>query len=93
MKLVVIALIVVLVVTVGEALVCNRCVPAKAGQRCAVTQETCSASKDTCISARFLTPPYGYFQRCISKVDCMLLQNNSYMKIKCCQKDLCNVPV
>ncbi|XP_028833600.1 CD59 glycoprotein-like [Denticeps clupeoides] len=93
MKTVLITLVVALVLTNGEALVCNRCVPAKAGGTCRVSPETCTAHKNACISARFLTSPYGYFQRCISKADCTLLQTNAYIKVKCCEKDFCNGPI
>ncbi|CAM4587035.1 unnamed protein product [Leuciscus chuanchicus] len=75
--------------TSGSALKCHHCVP-QSGTRCTPSQETCGIGKDACIAARFNFPPFMGFRRCSSKTECAVLQNNTAMKIKCCQSDLCN---
>lgn len=32
----------------------------------------------------------GHYQRCTAMADCELLKRNAYIKVKCCQNDLCN---
>uniref|UniRef100_A0AAY4EY74 UPAR/Ly6 domain-containing protein n=1 Tax=Denticeps clupeoides TaxID=299321 RepID=A0AAY4EY74_9TELE len=95
MKLVLVFLTVVLVVTNGNALICNHCVPSSPGASCTLTKEVCTTGKDACISARFTFPPYMYFRRCISVSDCRTLQllNSGTMRLICCQQDLCNLGV
>ncbi|XP_031418708.1 CD59 glycoprotein [Clupea harengus] len=91
MKTLILAVVLLLAVTSGFALDCNRCVPLKPGGTCTVTTETCPPEKDACAAAKFLSAPFSHFQKCISMSDCQMLQTNSYINIKCCQKDLCNV--
>ncbi|XP_016097428.1 weak neurotoxin WNTX33-like isoform X2 [Sinocyclocheilus grahami] len=93
MKVLLLALVVVLVLENGSALICHNCVPRTPGGRCVTTQETCGYKKDTCVSARFTISPYSYFWRCISMADCMILQSSPYINVKCCQTDLCNTAV
>ncbi|XP_043072487.1 CD59 glycoprotein-like [Puntigrus tetrazona] len=92
MKVLLPALVLALVLANGSALKCYNCVPGTPGGSCVTTQETCGYKKDTCVSARFISP-YSYFRRCISMADCMILQSSPNMKVKCCQTDLCNTPI
>ncbi|XP_056127598.1 cytotoxin homolog 5-like [Rhinichthys klamathensis goyatoka] len=89
MKTLLVPLVLVLVLNYGSALKCHHCVP-QSGTRCMPSQETCGVGKDACIAARFNFPPFMGFRRCSSKTECAVLQNNTAMKTKCCQSDLCN---
>ncbi|KAM4727667.1 uncharacterized protein ly97.3 isoform 2-T2 [Anableps anableps] len=93
MKLLVLALALVLLFTVGRALDCHRCVPIRAGGTCQSTVETCKPSKDACVAARFLREPFAQFQRCIALSDCKMLEMNAYIKLKCCTEDMCNTSI
>ncbi|KAA0718584.1 hypothetical protein E1301_Tti013164 [Triplophysa tibetana] len=90
MKVLLLALVLGLVLTVGSALKCNNCVPSRPGGKCVTTKETCGYNKNACVSARFTTSPYGYFRRCISMSDCLILQSSTYIVATCCQTDQCN---
>uniref|UniRef100_A0A8C7T7P7 Uncharacterized protein n=1 Tax=Oncorhynchus mykiss TaxID=8022 RepID=A0A8C7T7P7_ONCMY len=68
----------------GEALVCLRCVPAKAGGDCKVTVETCPPEKDGCAAANFFRAPFGHFQRCMDMSGCEQFQTNADINMKCC---------
>ncbi|MCI4390849.1 hypothetical protein PGIGA_G00127700 [Pangasianodon gigas] len=89
MKTLFLTLVLALMLMSGSALKCNNCVPLSGG-KCTTTIETCGYKKDACISARFTIYPYTYFRRCISMSDCLLLQANSNIVARCCQRDLCN---
>ncbi|XP_061695447.1 CD59B glycoprotein [Syngnathoides biaculeatus] len=91
MKLLLLALSVALLFAAGEALNCHRCVSRVAGEDCELTTETCRPDKNGCAVAKFLRPPYGSYQKCMAVEDCMLLMDNSFMHIKCCDHDMCNV--
>nr|XP_017208227.1 CD59 glycoprotein-like [Danio rerio]BBD52178.1 cocaine-and amphetamine-regulated transcript protein-like 2 [Danio rerio] len=93
MKVLLLALVLALVFADGSALKCYNCVPNVPGGSCVTKEETCGYKKDTCVSARFTSPPFGYFRRCISMADCMILQSSTSIKAKCCQTDLCNTPI
>lgn len=41
----------------GEALTCHRCVPKRAGENCELSMETCKPGKDACGAASFLREP------------------------------------
>ncbi|CAJ1072600.1 hypothetical protein EPR50_G00127670 [Xyrichtys novacula] len=90
MKLLVLALSAALLFTAGEALDCHRCVPRRAGQSCELTVETCPPEKDACAATKFLSEPYGQYQKCMRMEDCDMLKMNSFISINCCTEDLCN---
>ncbi|XP_020773029.1 CD59B glycoprotein [Boleophthalmus pectinirostris] len=90
MKLLVFALAVAVLFTVGEGLDCHRCVPRRAGEDCELTVETCKPGKDGCAAARFTRAPFGQYQKCMALKDCEMLKLNAYIDIKCCGDDLCN---
>ncbi|KAJ8337195.1 hypothetical protein SKAU_G00384150 [Synaphobranchus kaupii] len=90
MKVLVFSLALLLILTCGEALECSHCVPSRPGGTCTTTVEKCSRKDDACARAEFLTNPYSHFRRCISMSDCRLLQTNAFIKIRCCDTDLCN---
>ncbi|KAM4605051.1 CD59B glycoprotein isoform 1-T2 [Polymixia lowei] len=90
MKLLVLALALALVFTTGEALNCHRCVSKKAGGTCELSVETCKPGKDACAAVKFLREPFGQFQKCMSMLDCQMLQINAYIESKCCNEDMCN---
>ncbi|XP_060761337.1 CD59 glycoprotein [Neoarius graeffei] len=90
MRSLVVALVLVLLVASGTALDCYHCQPRKAGGACEITTLTCPAEKDACVAAKFTKAPYGHYQRCTAMADCELLKRNAYIKVKCCQNDLCN---
>ncbi|KAM9439783.1 CD59 glycoprotein isoform 1-T2 [Clarias gariepinus] len=90
MRSLVFALVLVLLVAGGTALDCYHCQPNKAGGACEITTLTCPAEKDACVSAKFLRSPYGHYQKCTTMAACDLLKLNAYMRVKCCQGDLCN---
>ncbi|XP_068197494.1 CD59 glycoprotein [Antennarius striatus] len=90
MKFFVLVLAVALLFTVGEALNCHRCVPKEAGGSCELSVETCKPEKDICAAVRFLRPPNGQYQKCMTMSDCEMMKTNAYIKLKCCSKDMCN---
>ncbi|KAM8839685.1 CD59 glycoprotein isoform 1-T3 [Synchiropus picturatus] len=90
MKLLVLTVTVALLFAAGEALTCHRCIPRQAGHACVVTEQRCNPEKDACVSAKFLRPPFGQFQKCMAMSDCNMLRMNAYIDIKCCAEDLCN---
>ncbi|XP_061112289.1 cytotoxin 10-like [Conger conger] len=90
MKVLVFSLTLLLILTCGEALKCNHCVPPKGSTRCTTTVEECGYGKDACVSASFTIAPYSSFRRCISKYDCRLLQGSPYINAYCCDTDRCN---
>ncbi|XP_061654367.1 CD59 glycoprotein [Phyllopteryx taeniolatus] len=91
MKLLLLALSVALLLAAGEALNCHRCVSRVAGEECELTVETCRPEKDGCAVAKFLRAPYGFYQKCMAMEDCMMLMKNSFIRIKCCHSDMCNI--
>ncbi|XP_056276236.1 CD59 glycoprotein [Pseudoliparis swirei] len=90
MKFLVLALTVALLFAAGDALDCHRCVSRKAGGACELIVETCKPEKDACAAARFLTAPYGQYQKCMALSDCEMLKIHAYINIKCCTEDMCN---
>ncbi|XP_072525208.1 CD59 glycoprotein-like [Salminus brasiliensis] len=90
MKVLVFALVLGLMVSSGLALDCYHCVPARAGEACKVTTVTCPEGKDACAAAKFLSSPYGHYQKCMAMSGCELIQRNAYIRMTCCQGDLCN---
>ncbi|KAF7692500.1 CD59 glycoprotein [Silurus meridionalis] len=90
MRSLVLALVLVLLVSSGMALECHQCLPKKAGGACEIFSMTCPAKKDACVAAKFTRAPYGHYQKCTTMADCQLLKLNAYMKVNCCQDDLCN---
>ncbi|KAG9278636.1 CD59 glycoprotein-like [Astyanax mexicanus] len=90
MKVLVFAVVLVLMVSSGLALDCYHCQSQKAGGACEVTKVTCPAQKNSCVAAKFLNPPYAHYQKCMAMSDCLMLKQNAYIKIKCCQEDFCN---
>ncbi|KAJ8268022.1 hypothetical protein COCON_G00131940 [Conger conger] len=89
MKVLVFSLTLLLILTCGEALKCNRCVPYRSGG-CTNRVERCGYGKTACVSASFTIPPYSSFRRCISKYDCRLLQGSPYINAYCCDTNRCN---
>ncbi|KAJ8386129.1 hypothetical protein AAFF_G00176370 [Aldrovandia affinis] len=90
MKVLVFSFVFLLVVTCGEALVCSHCVPTRPGGTCNTTEEKCAFNNDACARAEFLISPFSHFRRCIKMSDCLLLQSNAFIKMHCCDSDLCN---
>ncbi|XP_076837537.1 uncharacterized protein ly97.3 [Brachyhypopomus gauderio] len=90
MKVLVFALVLGLMVVSGLGLDCYQCVPAKAGGACEITTVTCPAGKHACAAVKFLTRPYGHYQKCMAPSDCEQLKLNAYINLKCCQDNLCN---
>ncbi|TSP09131.1 hypothetical protein Baya_10753 [Bagarius yarrelli] len=90
MRGLVFAFVLVLLVASGSALDCYQCQPKKAGGACQITTLTCPAGKDACAAVKFTKAPYGHYQKCMATANCELLKLNAYMKVKCCQDDLCN---
>lgn len=47
-----------------------------------------------CLSKWFYLPVFftadGHYQKCTVMADCELLKLNAYIRVKCCQNDLCN---
>uniref|UniRef100_A0A672N8H0 UPAR/Ly6 domain-containing protein n=1 Tax=Sinocyclocheilus grahami TaxID=75366 RepID=A0A672N8H0_SINGR len=73
----------------GSALKCNHCVP-QGGTRRTQTQETRGFGKDACIADSTSLPVIMGFRRCSSMAECLILQSNTAMKVKCCHSDICN---
>ncbi|XP_056148878.1 CD59 glycoprotein [Lampris incognitus] len=90
MKLVVLALALALLFAAGDALDCHRCISRKAGGQCESSVETCAPEKDACAAAKFLTEPYGQYQKCMTMLDCQMLKINAFVDISCCNSDMCN---
>ncbi|XP_051944295.1 CD59 glycoprotein [Hippocampus zosterae] len=90
MTLLLLALSVMLLFAAGEALNCHRCMPASAGEDCELTVETCKPGKDGCAAAKFQREPYGHYQKCMAMADCQMLQFNNFIRMKCCDSDMCN---
>ncbi|KAM9789434.1 CD59 glycoprotein [Neosynchiropus ocellatus] len=90
MKLLVLTVTVALLFAAGEALTCYRCIPKQAGLPCELSEETCKPGKDACASAKFLSSPFGQYQKCMAMSDCNMLRMNSFIDMKCCAEDLCN---
>ncbi|XP_048871815.1 phospholipase A2 inhibitor and Ly6/PLAUR domain-containing protein-like [Brienomyrus brachyistius] len=87
MKAVVLVAMVLLAVSCGEALRCNRCI----NKGCRNTVETCSSPNDVCARVMFLPPmPVNYFRRCMKASDCHLMTSVPNVSAFCCSTDLCN---
>ncbi|XP_059181304.1 CD59 glycoprotein-like [Centropristis striata] len=88
MKTVILALLVLLVVSQGEAL---RCYCGGTSKRCSSRVETCSGSNPVCASITLTAGPIvSYFQSCYRESDCRSLLRQSYASGRCCKSDLCN---
>ncbi|KAL7372536.1 hypothetical protein ABVT39_018057 [Epinephelus coioides] len=85
MKTVILALVVLLVVSQGEALRCY------CGGRtdCSDRIQTCSGSNQVCAYIIF-HHDYSYFQSCYNEDDCRLLSQSPVTSGSCCSTDLCN---
>ncbi|XP_066579339.1 three-finger protein 5 [Amia ocellicauda] len=75
--------------TLGETLKCNRCIATGSGS-CSNTVQTCGYNEDACIRAIWTISPYGHFRRCIKKSDCLMLQGLNGLTAYCCYSDRCN---
>nr|CBN81474.1 Uncharacterized protein [Dicentrarchus labrax] len=84
MKTVILAFLVLLVVSQGEALIC-KC----GGQR------YCSHAREVCfgVCARVVQPGAcpAFYQGCMRAVDCMAMIRPGISNAHCCSTDLCNV--
>uniref|UniRef100_A0A667XBB8 Snake toxin/toxin-like domain-containing protein n=1 Tax=Myripristis murdjan TaxID=586833 RepID=A0A667XBB8_9TELE len=84
-------LLLIVWISSGEALRCNRCVPRSPGGRCTNTVETCSNPFDVCARVLFRPPlPISYFKRCMKEADAAMLRGNPSIDVYTCSMDLCN---
>ncbi|XP_061765656.1 lymphocyte antigen 6D-like [Nerophis ophidion] len=86
MKIVVLALLVVLVVSQGEALRCN----CGGRRQCPGNVETCSGEANACASVIFHVPCPGYFKGCMKMTNCKIMNQPGITTTACCSSDLCN---
>ncbi|XP_044033555.1 uncharacterized protein si:dkeyp-80c12.8 isoform X2 [Siniperca chuatsi] len=86
MKTVIVALLVLLVVSQGEALKCY-CGGLK---HCLNPAETCHGLNDVCAKVTFSAGFTGsYFQGCVKAIECMI-ENRRGVSATCCSRNLCN---
>ncbi|XP_049916613.1 CD59 glycoprotein-like [Epinephelus moara] len=85
MKTVILALLVLLVVSQGEALRCY------CGGRthCSGRVQTCSGSNQVCARITFVFDN-SYFQSCYNARACRRVINTRGISGRCCSSDLCN---
>ncbi|XP_031698289.1 phospholipase A2 inhibitor and Ly6/PLAUR domain-containing protein [Anarrhichthys ocellatus] len=87
MKTVILALLVLVVVSQGEALRCN----CGGTARCSQRVETCSGNNPVCASIILQAGSnVSYFKRCMKENDCRLLLISHSASGFCCSTDLCN---
>ncbi|XP_066578132.1 CD59 glycoprotein [Amia ocellicauda] len=86
----IVAAVLLLALSCGDALRCYKCLAGGSGQRCTRTVETCLGSNDACVSAIFLPPTSGFFQRCGKSSECALYSTTNLIQARCCNRDLCN---
>uniref|UniRef100_A0AAQ4R2T8 UPAR/Ly6 domain-containing protein n=1 Tax=Gasterosteus aculeatus aculeatus TaxID=481459 RepID=A0AAQ4R2T8_GASAC len=87
MKTVILALLVLVVVSQGEALRCN----CGGASKCSGRIETCSGFNPVCASMILQAGSrVSYFKRCMKESDCRLLLNTNVASGHCCSTDLCN---
>ncbi|KAL6094962.1 uncharacterized protein ACO6RY_16258 [Pungitius sinensis] len=88
MKTVVLALLVLVVVSQGEAL---RCYCGGASKTCSGRFDICSGINPVCASM-FLQAGSRVtsFKRCMKETDCRLLLSTNVATGRCCSTDLCN---
>ncbi|XP_061765657.1 toxin 3FTx-Oxy5-like [Nerophis ophidion] len=86
MKTVVLALLVVLVVSQGEALRCN----CGGRRQCPGNVETCYGQANACASVVFLVPSLSYLKGCMKRTDCQIMNQPGITTAACCSSDLCN---
>ncbi|XP_068585352.1 three-finger toxin MALT0070C-like [Cebidichthys violaceus] len=88
MKTVILALLVLVVLSQGEALRCN-C--GGTSKRCSAPVETCYGSNSVCASVTLQAGPHvSYFRSCYNKNACRQLIASSVASGRCCSTDLCN---
>uniref|UniRef100_A0A8C2X699 Uncharacterized protein n=1 Tax=Cyclopterus lumpus TaxID=8103 RepID=A0A8C2X699_CYCLU len=88
MKTVILALLVLVVVSQGEALRCN-C--GGTSRRCSGPVETCSGFNPVCARISLHAGShFSYFKSCMKELDCRMLINSSVGSGSCCSTDLCN---
>ncbi|XP_078019774.1 three-finger toxin A2-like isoform X2 [Epinephelus lanceolatus] len=85
MKTVILALVVLLVVSQGEALTCY----CGGRKQCSESTETCTGSNEVC-AIIVSQHDYSYFQSCLDGSDCRRLIQSSDAFGVCCVTDLCN---
>ncbi|XP_037609992.1 synergistic-like venom protein [Sebastes umbrosus] len=88
MKTVILALLVLVVVSQGEALQC-RC--GGTSKICSGPVETCAGSNNVCASIIIQTGPHvSDIQGCMTAHNCALLTNSNVASGRCCRTDMCN---
>ncbi|KAK9530337.1 hypothetical protein VZT92_011843 [Zoarces viviparus] len=88
MKTVILAILLLVVVSQGEALRCNCGGTTKI---CSRRVETCSGFNPVCASVIIQAGPHvSYFKSCMKENDCRQLISSSVASGSCCSTDLCN---
>ncbi|XP_078019813.1 uncharacterized protein LOC144459473 [Epinephelus lanceolatus] len=85
MKTVILALVVLLVVSQGEALTCW----CGGIRSCSGRTETCSISEDVCASVSFHQFPRNNFHGCYSEDACRRLNHPGVVSCRYCKTDMC----
>ncbi|KAL7372155.1 hypothetical protein ABVT39_011101 [Epinephelus coioides] len=85
MKTVILALVVLLVVSQGEALVCW----CGGTRSCSGRTETCRRSDNVCASVRYENSPRNNFHGCYQRDNCQKLNHPGVVSCGCCNTDRC----
>ncbi|KAK9530336.1 hypothetical protein VZT92_011843 [Zoarces viviparus] len=85
MKTVILAILLLVVVSQGEALRCN----CGGTARCSGRVQDCYGNNQACASFILQSgSSVSYFKRCMKESDCRIM--SSYVSGSCCSTDLCN---
>ncbi|KAI9526370.1 hypothetical protein NQZ68_039978 [Dissostichus eleginoides] len=88
MKTMILALVVLVVVSQGEALMCHCGGTSKI---CSSRVETCNGFNQVCGSIVLRAGPHvSYFKSCMSADSCRQLSRSAVSSGSCCSRDLCN---